>query len=268
MVSRRILLVGVFRKTQSEFNCLRFASNDMRYWNRSFGRWSYWEAGERNRKRCRIFKTNTVEQQLEEKFEESERKEKEQDPTENLFVVTLLWVITAVIFFAPYGIISQILKDKDTYNAKRAESPVGELCYHCGKPATRAVPYKSEFTDQIVHYYFCRDCVAPPKINEDPILLQLPCWKKSLAFTLFAYVPNFFRVLLHLCSKRRIFKPTEDGAAAGLILAVVFWALIAIFWETGLKPEEMFESNQRLHGDVWTVRMSSAIIWDFGSFDL
>ena len=63
-----------------------------------------------------------------------------------------LWALCGAVIVGPGGIITQEHRGRQRIEANLSASPLKQICYVCGAPATQAASY----TDGSTRYYLCR----------------------------------------------------------------------------------------------------------------
>jgi hypothetical protein len=139
-------------------------------------------------------------------------------------LIIALWVVSAFLMFAPYGVTFQFIGANNRAYTLRKESPYHKICYKCGRrPAT------SEKSYQLSTHYFCSRCTAPAKLSWNPLEYILSTENGHGHWVLFLlavgiYLPNYYRVIVNLLSSGRKYKMSLNGAV---------WAIIGMLFLEG-----------------------------------
>ena len=142
--------------------------------------------------------------------------------------IIILWGLAAGVLFAPYGVISQIYRLDVRIDKRIALSPLGKLCYKCKAPATHSASYSNGKI-----YYFCdRHWPPPTKIRTFGLSTNRQGDKNWSAYRAIGlvgiiYGPNLLRIVIHLFSLGKVFKPTLKGAIFGIFGSLAFWVWFA-----------------------------------------
>ena len=145
--------------------------------------------------------------------------------TQKTWLPFLLWVFSAVIFFGPFGIVSQSYMKYKHNQQKLSQSSYHALCRICNSPAT----HKANYSNNKTHYFCDKHWPAPKKLTGsgspdttgfDPII--------AMVLYLSIYVPNFYRLIVHKFSGGRKYKITTKGSIIGVVGAILIWGWIVL----------------------------------------
>jgi len=146
-----------------------------------------------------------------------------------IFII-LMWIISAVIIFTPYGVMSQMKYARIRADKLMEQSPYNRLCYKCSRPATHKQTY------QLSTHYFCDKHWPPPESLSWNWLNYIFTPEKGLnalfviSIVLLIYLPNYFRVIFHFLSRRQRFKLTISGSIWTVVGALIFWIRLATYY--------------------------------------
>ncbi len=145
-------------------------------------------------------------------------------PREDFRMAVVGWIVALLIVLLPGGVLTQVWTAKYRIAEKYAASPLGKLCYYCGRPATHSQAYTN---GEVL--YFCDRHKAPKEIwasygkpmehgnGYNPVVCTV-----VLALI---YGGNILNVLMSLILRGREKYPSAHGAFLGIFAAVGFW-----FW--------------------------------------
>jgi len=155
---------------------------------------------------------------------------KELNKDKKFIFIILMWIISAVIIFTPYGVMSQIKYARIRADKLMQQSPYNRLCYKCSRPAM----YKQTY--ELSTHYFCEKHWPPPEsLSWNPLdyIFKPEKGLDSLfviILVLLIYLSNYFRVIVHFLSKRQRFKLTISGSIWAVVGALIFWIGLATYY--------------------------------------
>ncbi len=141
---------------------------------------------------------------------------------QNFKIAIFGWIIGLLILLMPGGVLTQIWTAKYRIAGRYTASPLGEVCYYCGRPATHAQRYTN---GEVL--YFC-DKHKPPDEIWSSYGTHLPHGNGynpvfCTIFVLAIYLGNLIYMLVSFFNGRRKGAVSVRGAGWGIFWAVVFW---------------------------------------------